>query len=133
MLSINESDILNQLHQLFTHTFKARPGVLHRFKQMATKDHLTGLGNRASYQEAIHRMISQANRRANKENVDFGLLILDLDNFKQVNDTFGHQEGDKVLIAMADVLQQTLRDTDYAFRFGGGRILLHFAREPGKC
>lgn len=118
VLSINESDILNQLHHYFTHPLR-HALEYYRLKQMATKDHLTGLGNRASYQETIHRMISQANRMANRESVDFGLLILDLDNFKQVNDTYGHQEGDKVLIAMADVLQQTLRETDYAFRFGG--------------
>ena len=118
VLSINESDLLNQLHHYFTHP------LMHaleysKLKQLAMKDHLTGLGNRANYQETIHRLISQANRRANRDNVDFGLLILDLDNFKQVNDRYGHQEGDKVLIAMAEVLMQTLRDTDYAFRFGG--------------
>jgi diguanylate cyclase (GGDEF)-like protein len=45
--------------------------------------------------------------------------VFDLDNFKSVNDRFGHQEGDLVLIAFAEVLRQSLRDSDYAFRFGG--------------
>ena len=118
VLSINESDLLSQLHHYFTQPLKHALDFS-KLKQLAMKDHLTGLGNRASYQETIHRLLSQANRNANREPVEFGMLILDLDNFKQVNDNFGHQEGDKVLMAMAEVLQQTLRDTDYAFRFGG--------------
>jgi diguanylate cyclase (GGDEF)-like protein len=49
----------------------------------------------------------------------FGLLVLDLDNFKQVNDQHGHQTGDEVLIAFAQLLQNCLRESDHAFRFGG--------------
>lgn len=118
VLTINQSDVLNQLHKYFMHPLK-HALEYYKLKQMATKDHLTGLSNRACYQETIHRMIGQSNRQPSDDSASFGLLILDLDNFKQVNDTYGHQEGDKVLMAMAEVLQQSLRDTDYAFRFGG--------------
>jgi diguanylate cyclase (GGDEF)-like protein len=79
------------------------------------KDYLTSLGNRANYDETLHRLISQANRYER----GFGLLVIDLDKFKQVNDKFGHSNGDKVLISCADTLRYCLRDTDFPFRFGG--------------
>jgi diguanylate cyclase (GGDEF)-like protein len=87
----------------------------HKMKQFAMKDFLTSLGNRASYDEAIGRLISHAERHQSP----FGLLVLDLDNFKQVNDQFGHHEGDKVLVAFTQTLTHCLRDSDFAFRFGG--------------
>lgn len=54
-----------------------------------------------------------------RHNIAFGLLIIDLDNFKQVNDSHGHQQGDKALVAVAQLLKESLRDDDLAFRFGG--------------
>jgi diguanylate cyclase (GGDEF)-like protein len=53
------------------------------------------------------------------KNSEFGLLAIDLDNFKQVNDTLGHQSGDKVLIEVAEILSRSIRGHDYAFRLGG--------------
>lgn len=114
VLSIREANILQELHRYFKYPLKNALEHYH-LKQLAMKDHLTALGNRANYQETLHRLISQANRQG----VGFGLLVIDMDKFKQVNDNYGHQEGDKVLIAMASILQESLRDTDFAFRFGG--------------
>ena len=114
VLSMREANILQELHRYFKHPLK---NALEHYslKQLAMKDHLTSLGNRANYHETLRRLISQANRHG----TDFGLLVIDMDNFKQVNDCCGHQEGDNVLIAMASVLEECLRETDFAFRFGG--------------
>lgn len=114
LLTLKQSVSLNEIHQHFKHPLK-NALEFYALKQMAMKDHLTSLGNRANYQETLQRMISQAKRCYET----FGLLVIDLDRFKNVNDSYGHHEGDNVIMAMADVLRKSLRDTDYAFRFGG--------------
>lgn len=114
VLSLRETTILREFHQYIKYPL-ANTLEHYSLKQMALKDHLTSLGNRASYEDALNRLISASKR--NKES--FGLLVIDMDKFKKVNDTFGHHEGDKVLKAMGDVLMHSTRDTDFAFRFGG--------------
>lgn len=113
-LSLRDWQILQQMHVNFCFPFK---NALEHFKikQFAMKDFLTSLGNRASYNETMVRLANQSQRR----HQPFGLLVLDMDNFKQVNDKHGHQEGDKVLIACADTILDCLRESDFAFRFGG--------------
>ncbi|OFI34541.1 hypothetical protein BFC17_13140 [Alteromonas lipolytica] len=106
--------VLATLHQLFT-----RP-LLHalefqRLRLMATKDPLTNLGNRNGFNEATQRLINRFTRNGQT----FGLLVVDLDNFKQVNDKFGHQQGDEVLITTAEILTDTIRGHEEAYRFGG--------------
>lgn len=113
-LSLRDWQILQQLHMNFCFPFK-NALEHHKIKQFAMKDFLTSLGNRASYDETLVRMANHSQRRQEP----FGLLVLDMDNFKQVNDAHGHQEGDKVLIACADTILQSLRESDFAFRFGG--------------
>lgn len=105
---------LLQLHKLFSRQFS---NVLeyHRVRQLATKDMLTGLGNRNGFDDALLRLIG----RCQRHHQPFALLIIDLDNFKTINDTQGHREGDKVLISVANQIQQSLRLEDQAFRFGG--------------
>lgn len=114
MLNVNDSQVLQELHTLFQYPLK-NALEHYRVKQLAMKDSLTGLGNRTSYREALLRQIGVAQR----QQTTFTLLLIDMDKFKQVNDSFGHQAGDKVLLAMADVMQSTIRDSDYAFRLGG--------------
>ncbi len=113
-VSLRTWQILQEMHIHFSHSLKN--ALLHlQVKQFAMKDFLTSLGNRASYEDAIYRLICQTERNYQP----FGLLMLDLDNFKQVNDSKGHAEGDKVLIECARTIQNCLRDSDFAFRFGG--------------
>lgn len=114
VLSLREAAVLNELHRLFKYPLR-NALEFQSIKQLALKDHLTSLGNRAHYQDSVVRLLSQAKRAGE----GFGLLVIDMDKFKTINDTFGHQEGDQVLMATADVLRQSLRDSDYAFRFGG--------------
>ncbi|GAA0365332.1 diguanylate cyclase [Bowmanella denitrificans] len=105
---------LDEIHTLVTP--QLRNVIRHsEIKRLASKDHLTSLGNRAGFEEHLSRLFSHAKRSGEV----FGLMVLDMDKFKAINDSFGHQEGDNVLIAMAQAISTSLRDTDFAFRFGG--------------
>lgn len=114
VLSPVQRKLLSEMHSIFAMSLR-HALEYYRISQLATKDMLTGLGNRTSYHESISKLISISNR--NHES--FGLLVFDLDNFKRVNDRFGHQEGDNVLVCFGEILQSCLRDSDHAFRFGG--------------
>lgn len=89
--------------------------LVNRLQQMALKDPLTTLGNRRFFDDSFAKAIQLAKRHQQP----FALLLLDLDNFKQVNDLAGHSTGDQVLLAVADCMRETLRATDSLFRFGG--------------
>lgn len=114
ILSPVQRKLLSEMHSIFAMSLR-HALEYYRISQLATKDMLTGLGNRTSYNESIGKLISISKR--NQE--CFGLLVFDLDNFKLVNDRFGHQEGDEVLVCFGAILRKCLRDSDYAFRFGG--------------
>lgn len=89
--------------------------VVSRLQQMALKDPLTTLGNRRFFDDSFAKAVQLAKRHQ----LPFALLLLDLDNFKQVNDIAGHSVGDDVLLKVADCMRDTLRSTDSLFRFGG--------------
>ncbi|WP_299074066.1 GGDEF domain-containing protein [uncultured Paraglaciecola sp.] len=113
-LSLTDWQILQQMHVNFCYPLK-NALEHHKIKQCAMKDVLTSLGNRASYNETMGRLESQSQRHYQP----FGLLVLDMDNFKQVNDTHGHLEGDEVLVACGQTIIQSLRESDFSFRLGG--------------
>lgn len=89
-------------------------------EQQVRLDHLTGLGNRSYFDEAIGRAVEQHCREPH----GLVLVLLDLDRFKQVNDTWGHPVGDLVLSRFAQLLQGCIRGTDQAFRLGGDEFAL---------
>lgn len=96
--------------------FSLRNAILvSRLQQMALKDPLTALGNRRFFDDSFAKAVQLAQRHQSP----FALLLLDLDNFKQVNDIEGHTMGDDVLLKVADCMRETLRATDSLFRFGG--------------
>ncbi|MCR8845664.1 sensor domain-containing diguanylate cyclase [Paenibacillus sp. SC116] len=88
-----------------------------RVKHLANKDQLTGL-------YARHYLDKQVNRQQQK---DFcgSLIVVDIDYFKQVNDTFGHQIGDKILVQVSDIIRSSIRETDIASRWGGEEIAVY--------
>ncbi|HEY5784286.1 MAG TPA: diguanylate cyclase [Microlunatus sp.] len=86
----------------------------------AAHDPLTGLANRAQ----AMRLIAASLSRAQRSGAVIGLLFIDLDGFKQVNDTLGHQAGDEVLRAVADRMQRTVRAGDVVARLGGDEFLV---------
>lgn len=89
--------------------------VEHRIKHMAHHDHLTGLPNRSLFIDQLEHAIKLAKRRNHKTAV----LFLDLDGFKQVNDTLGHEAGDQLLKEVAARLKTVIRESDVAARMGG--------------
>jgi diguanylate cyclase (GGDEF)-like protein len=86
-----------------------------RLQELATTDDLTGLLNRRAFQEALHREI----KRANRDGCSLSLAILDIDEFKEFNDSFGHPAGDDVLRATGAILLAQARETDTVARYGG--------------
>jgi diguanylate cyclase (GGDEF)-like protein len=89
-------------------------------------DSLTQLLNRNAYQNYLAPLLDKAHM-GNKE-LSLFLLLIDLDDFKQVNDTYGHLAGDKVLVYIAKLLRTVFRDTDRIFRFGGEEFAVVFNR-----
>lgn len=87
---------------------------------MATRDQLSGLYNRHYLSDALGKKVSQAKRHGEALSV----IIIDIDHFKNVNDTFGHLIGDIILQAVAKVMQEGARKEDIAARFGGEEFVL---------
>ncbi len=96
--------------------------------RLARQDNLTGLANRTVFVEALE----QALARAHRGGASFAVLYLDLDHFKDINDTLGHRAGDLVLHAVAERLRASVRDVDTVARFGGDEfaILLNDIGKP---
>ena len=86
-----------------------------KLEQLATKDYLTGLSNRRDFQIKAHLEVKRYRR--NKK--PFAIIMIDIDHFKKVNDTHGHDFGDSVLVATGRKLEKTLRAQDIVARWGG--------------
>jgi diguanylate cyclase (GGDEF)-like protein len=84
------------------------------------KDPLTGLFNRRYMEEALVRELSRAERSRTKLNI----VMMDIDHFKQFNDTFGHEAGDELLVKLAEFFKVKIRQTDVFCRFGGEEFIL---------
>ncbi|THK40400.1 sensor domain-containing diguanylate cyclase [Methylophaga sp. SB9B] len=88
--------------------------------EMAHKDSLTGLPNRAQFSLLAEQAILQAQRKSSS----LAMMFIDLDDFKSVNDMFGHHVGDALLIEVANRISQRLRASDTVFRIGGDEFVL---------
>jgi diguanylate cyclase (GGDEF)-like protein/PAS domain S-box-containing protein len=91
-----------------------------RIQYLATHDGLTGLPNRVMFSQLLNAAIQSAHRYQRK----FAVLFIDLDRFKVINDTLGHEAGDKLLQEIADRLRQSLRSSDTVARLGGDEFVL---------
>lgn len=105
---LNELKMLMQIKHLHSKT-----------RLLTIIDPLTGLYNRRYFTEVIDREFSRAKRYKS----DLSIAMFDIDNFKKINDTYGHQLGDEVLRKTSEIIQKSLRNTDFAFRYGGEEIL----------
>ena len=94
--------------------------VNERLRHMSQTDALTGLDNRRYLNERIDEMFAHAQRL----NEPFALVMCDLDKFKSVNDTYGHQAGDEVLKQLANLLKEEAREIDRVGRYGGEEFML---------
>lgn len=115
----NQLRLLQQYHHLLALPLRLMLRV-EQLQQQVRLDYLTGLGNRAHFDESIGRAVEQNCREAS----GLVLVLLDLDHFKQINDTWGHPAGDMVLSRFAHLLRDVIRTSDQAFRLGGDEFAL---------
>jgi len=103
--------------------------LFYRYKQkqvhehldvIARRDALTGLLNRYSFEELSQTLIN----RFNTQGEVFSVVLGDVDDFKMINDTFGHRVGDSILVRLSEIIEGSIRHTDYACRWGGEEFLI---------
>jgi diguanylate cyclase (GGDEF)-like protein len=111
----NKLGAVISLHDI-TDLNKAKKKLHH----LAYHDELTGLANRRLF----HDLLKQNIRRAERNREKTAVLFLDLDNFKSINDRHGHDAGDRLLIQLASVLHQRLRESDILCRWGGDEFII---------
>ncbi|MBN0988716.1 GGDEF domain-containing protein [Amphritea pacifica] len=111
----NSLDNLKQQNRQLIAENEALKHALESEKNRACRDSLTGIANRRAYEQRLEAEINHSNR----SDRPFSLLVWDIDNFKQINDRFGHQIGDQILIACAQELHNQVRSCDFTARFGG--------------
>jgi len=91
-----------------------------KLRKLATRDLLTGLYNRNYFNESIMRDL----KRAEREEVQLSFVIIDVDHFKKINDTYGHLHGDGVLRECAALLKSCVRKSDFLCRYGGDEFVI---------
>jgi len=135
-VKLKSNDEIGMLASGFNHMTEALQGAflrLHKqmeelkaahdvIQRMAITDELTGLFNRRHFFEYLRKQIAQSYRYGKP----LGVALLDVDNFKNVNDTYGHVFGDKVLREIGALLGSMVRESDIAARYGGEEIILLF-------
>lgn len=103
--------------------------ALARAQTLATRDSLTNLTNRAQMVEILNREITRSQRYGST----FSLALLDIDYFKSINDNYGHQIGDEVLIGFANLAEASQRQTDVVARWGGEEFLILMPQTTIDC
>lgn len=98
-------------------------------RQLARHDPLTGLLNRV----ALKELMSRSDVKEWTQQNEYGLLLLDIDHFKMINDTYGHLHGDNVLKAVADAVRASIRTGDLALRYGGEEVLIILPATPSSA
>ena len=103
--------------------------LMDKLRETSLRDGMTGLYNRRFLEEFIDQVMSQAKR----EDETYSIMMIDVDFFKMVNDTYGHDVGDKVIVEIGKLLKSSIREADLAIRYGGEEfvIMLHNANEEG--
>ncbi|MEC4986084.1 MAG: diguanylate cyclase [Oscillatoria sp. PMC 1068.18] len=128
-LSFSEKDSLDEAKKQLAKTVSenlaltfANLKLWETLQHQSVRDPLTGLYNRRYLQESLEREI----HRASRQKQSLGVVMLDIDHFKKFNDTWGHEAGDTVLREIGKLLQQTIRASDLACRYGGEELTLVF-------
>ena len=109
-----EDKLKNALKQL-AQSNKERKNMIATLENLTLEDHLTGLYNRRGFTTIAKEYLQLANRKK----MDMYLLYIDLDDLKKINDTYGHNKGDFILVTLAEILQKTFRKSDIKARIGG--------------
>jgi diguanylate cyclase (GGDEF)-like protein len=95
--------------------------------ELSIKDDLTGLYNQRHFYHLLHAEIERSERYVRP----LSLLLIDIDDFKLFNDTYGHMEGDRVLERIGATIQRCVRRTDWAFRYGGEEFTIFMPETLG--
>ena len=109
--------ILAAQNQISQTTLKQQKQTL---EKLYRQDQLTGLWNRYRIKE----FLDQELKRFNREKQAFGVIMMDIDNFKQINDKYGHNVGDQVLVELSELVSKDIRETDLFGRWGGEEFIL---------
>jgi diguanylate cyclase (GGDEF)-like protein len=119
---INNEEFLTRLNISLDQSrlYAQNQQLIQEFKTMSETDFLTKLYNRSYFYRAIGLIQAQAKRHEQP----YGILLLDIDHFKLVNDTYGHEMGDIALVSLANTLTKTARDSDIICRWGGEEFLI---------
>lgn len=115
--------VLRENEQHLTEANEQLQGALQRLAELAVRDELTGLFNRRYFLERLEEELAETERGLHALHI----ALIDLDHFKQVNDRYGHQMGDRVLRKLADVAGRELRRSDVVARYGGEEFIVLFS------
>jgi diguanylate cyclase (GGDEF)-like protein/PAS domain S-box-containing protein len=115
----DENGVIHHFLSVFNDITRCTPDE-EKTRYLAFHDALTGLPNRAFFQGIQRQLISQAKRNASQ----FALLFLDIDNFKKINDSHGHETGDQLLLAVSERLRAVTRKGDTVARLGGDEFVI---------
>jgi len=108
LIVVNENgEVIGELHN---------KDIVMKFVEYALKDEMTGLNNK--------RFLETIIKRYNKTDAKIGAIFIDIDDFKYFNDTFGHEVGDDVIKSVAEKIKESIREIDFAFRYGGDEFLV---------
>lgn len=107
--------------------FGAFETVIDKYQHHAGHDAMTGILNRHSCEQALNSVVE---RRHQGKSDELSVLMIDIDHFKGINDTFGHSKGDDVIVSVAQTIQGCLRETDHVGRWGGEEFLVVLPRTP---
>jgi len=120
------SKVINKAYNAITEKaqLKEKEEKIQQLQELAVRDPLTALYNRRYFMETIKREIAISKR----DKTSLSLLMIDIDHFKSINDTHGHQAGDEVLRTISKIIKGAIRDSDLAARYGGEEIVLILPR-----
>ncbi|HEX4797177.1 MAG TPA: GGDEF domain-containing protein [Humisphaera sp.] len=110
----------HEVRQRIANRTSALERTIGSLRQQASRDILTGLLNRRLFDEYIQQAID----RAKSSGSNLSLLMIDVDNFKVLNDTLGHQAGDELLRSIGQLIRSAIRESDVAFRYGGDEFAI---------
>jgi diguanylate cyclase (GGDEF)-like protein len=128
-MTAKDKEALNQLREqipiIDDYINTAKPEIvtkklMHILEKSARTDGLTGLFNRKFLEESVQTIVAQSKRN----NIKYGILMIDIDYFKMVNDTYGHDVGDEAIKVIAQTLKENIRSSDIAVRYGGEEFMI---------
>jgi len=125
LLQAAETELANLSKELIKDLL-ARRGEIEELRQQVARDGMTQLINHQRFNELLEQEIS----RSQRYQTALSIILADIDNFKSINDNFGHPTGDKVIKAVADSLREQLRDSDHAARYGGEEFAVILPQTP---